>query len=221
MVIVDMNMLELEDSNFSNLLKERYSKTEMPVVIFTAFGAMPSAQQRELYSAFITKPARQSQLYYTVSRLLSYQTRHKDGNNDTELLQASFKKDISILVAEDNLINQKVVRGILTNIGFQLEIANNGKEVLEIIAERTFDLIFMDMQMPEMDGVVATKELRAMKLQTQPVIVAMTANAMSESRDICLAAGMDDYIAKPVKINDIRAIIGKWFPVEIEKAQVG
>ncbi len=221
MVIVDMNMLELEDSNFSNLLRERYSKTEMPVVIVTAFGTMPSAQQRELYSAFITKPARQSQLYYTVSRLLSTQSRYKDGNNDTDVLQASFRKDISILVAEDNLINQKVARGILTNIGFQIDMANNGKEVLEIIAERTFDLIFMDMQMPEMDGVVATKELRAMKLQTQPIIVAMTANAMSESRDICLAAGMDDYIAKPVKINDIRAIIGKWFPAEIEKAEVG
>jgi PAS domain S-box-containing protein len=221
LVIVDMNLPDLESSNFMHLLRERYSKIDMPVIIVTSLGTMPEAQQRELYSAFITKPARQSQLYYTVSRLLNTQSRQKDAKaNGDEKLQATFRKDIHILVAEDNLINQKVARGILTNIGFQIDIANNGKEALEMMLERKFDLVFMDMQMPEMDGVEATQVLRAMNLVTQPIIVAMTANAMSESRDICLAEGMDDYIAKPVKINDIRAIIGKWFPIESVNSEV-
>lgn len=221
LVVVDMQMPELDGSGFTERLREKYSKAEMPVVMLTSLGTMPGAVQRELYSAFITKPARQSQLYYTISRLLNSQARRVEtGNDQTKVLQASFRKDLRILVAEDNLINQKVARGILNNIGFTIEVVSNGNEALEIMGQQEFDMIFMDMQMPEMDGVEATIQIRKMKIDRQPVIVAMTANAMSESRDICIAAGMDDYIAKPVKVNDIRAIIGKWFPVNDSKREV-
>lgn len=221
LVVVDMQMPDLDGSGFTEKIRERFSKTEMPVVMLTSLGTMPGAVQRELYSAFITKPARQSQLYYTVSRLLNSQARRVETSADqTEILQASFRKDLRILVAEDNLINQKVARGILNNIGFKIEVVSNGVEALDAVKQQEFDLIFMDMQMPEMDGVDATVAIRKLKLERQPTIVAMTANAMSESRDICIAAGMDDYIAKPVKINDIRAIIGKWFPVDISKREV-
>ncbi len=221
LVVVDMQMPDLDGSGFTEKLRQKFSKNEMPVIMLTSLGTMPGAVQRDLYSAFITKPARQSQLYYTVSRLLNSQARQVEvGSDRTEVLQASFRKDIRILVAEDNLINQKVARGILNNIGFKIEVVTNGVEVLEILKQQSFDLIFMDMQMPEMDGVEATIEIRKNNLVQQPTIVAMTANAMSESRDICIAAGMDDYIAKPVKVNDIRAIIGKWFPADNSKREV-
>lgn len=222
LVVVDMQMPDMSGDHFTQKLRQYYTKAEMPVVMLTSLGTMPGAMQRELYSAFITKPARQSQLYYTVSRLLNAQARQRESsnNNNTEILQASFRKDVRILVAEDNLINQKVARGILNSIGFQIEVVTNGLEVLQMLEQQEFDLILMDMQMPEMDGLEATRMLRKMPLNRQPVVVAMTANAMSEAKDICMDAGMDDYIAKPVKVNDIRAIIGKWFPAEHIKQQV-
>lgn len=221
LIVVDMQMPDLDGSGFTEKIRERYSKTELPVVMLTSLGTMPGAVQRELYSAFITKPARQSQLYYTISRLLNSQARRTEtSGKHAELLQASFRKDIRILVAEDNLVNQKVARGILNNIGFKIEVVSNGAEALELVRQQEFDLVFMDMQMPEMDGVDATVEIRKLDLKKQPTIVAMTANAMSESKDVCFAAGMDDYIAKPVKINDIRAIIGKWFPADVGKQEV-
>ncbi len=214
LVVVDMQMPEMDGYVFTQKLREHFSKIELPVIMLTSLGNMPGANQRELYSAFITKPARQSQLYYTVSRLLSAYARQKEvmNNNNTELLQASFRKDIKILVAEDNLVNQKVARSILNNIGFQVEVVTNGFEAIQLMEQQEFDLVFMDMQMPEMDGLQATRVVRKLPIAKQPIIVAMTANAMSEARDICLDVGMNDYIAKPVKINDIRAMIKKWFP---------
>lgn len=213
LVVVDMQMPDLDGSSFTERLREKFSKAELPVIMFTSLGTMHGAVQRDLYSAFITKPARQSHLYYTVNRLLNSQARrNEDGVDQTETLQASFRKDLRVMVAEDNLINQKVARGILNNIGLKIEVVTNGLEAIALLKQQEFDLIFMDMQMPEMDGVDATVEIRKLNIKHQPKIVAMTANAMSESRDICIAAGMDDYIAKPVKVNDIRAVIGKWFP---------
>jgi CheY-like chemotaxis protein len=223
LVVVDMQMPNMDGVIFTQKLREHYSNNDMPVIMLTSLGTMPGANQRDLYSAFITKPARQSQLYYTVSRLLSTHARQKEAsdNNNIELLQAGFRKDLKILVAEDNLVNQKVARSILNNIGFQAEVVTNGQEVLELLNQQAFDLIFMDMQMPEMDGLQATRVVRKLPLAHQPIIIAMTANAMSEARDICLDAGMDDYIAKPVKINEIRSILGKWFPQERDGHQNG
>jgi CheY-like chemotaxis protein len=211
-----MQMPEMSGDIFTQELRKHFSKAELPVVMLTSLGAMPGAMQRELYSAFITKPARQSQLYYTVSRLLNAQARQaKEFNQANGIgVQDNFRKDLRILVAEDNIINQKVARGILNNIGFQAEVVTNGLEVMQMFAQQEFDLIFMDMQMPEMDGIDATVALRKLPLKKQPIVIAMTANAMSEAKEICIQAGMDDYIAKPVKINDIRAILAKWFPQE-------
>jgi PAS domain S-box-containing protein len=216
LVVVDMQMPEMSGDIFTQELRKHFSKAELPVVMLTSLGAMPGAMQRELYSAFITKPARQSQLYYTVSRLLNAQARQaKEFNQANGIgVQDNFRKDLRILVAEDNIINQKVARGILNNIGFQAEVVTNGLEVMQMFAQQEFDLIFMDMQMPEMDGIDATVALRKLPLKKQPIVIAMTANAMSEAKEICIQAGMDDYIAKPVKINDIRAILAKWFPQE-------
>ncbi len=214
LAVVDMQMPDMDGDLFTQKLRQHFSKAELPIVMLTSLGTMPGAMQRELYSAFITKPARQSQLYYTVSRLLSTQARQAKelGPNSVEIAPDNFRKDLRILVAEDNLINQKVAKGILNNIGFQAEVVTNGLEVMQMLQQQEYDVIFMDMQMPEMDGIEATKALRSKALHRQPIVIAMTANAMSEAREICLQAGMNDYIAKPVKINDIRSMLAKWFP---------
>lgn len=116
---------------------------------------------------------------------------------------------MSILVAEDDLINQQLALKLLSKLGYTAEIASNGKEALEMVSERNYDIILMDVLMPEMDGFEATKMIR-LCLDVQPIIVAVTASAMSGDRDKCLEAGMDDYICKPIIIEELAALFAKW-----------
>ena len=105
-----------------------------------------------------------------------------------------------MLLVEDNLINQKVAQGMLAKLGYTLDVACNGRLGLEAILAGSYDVVFMDVQMPEMDGLSATRAVRANAEIRQPLLIAMTANAMQGDREMCLAAGMDDYIAKPIRV---------------------
>jgi CheY-like chemotaxis protein len=106
------------------------------------------------------------------------------------------------------LINQKLILRVLSKLGYNAALANNGQEVLDKLNEAFFDLVFMDIQMPVMDGFEATKRIRS-DFATQPKIVAMTANAMAEDRDACLAAGMDDYMSKPINLQELVLMLEK------------
>ncbi|MEM6807045.1 MAG: response regulator, partial [Bacteroidota bacterium] len=118
---------------------------------------------------------------------------------------------LRIMVAEDNMINQTVIEGILEKMGFDIELADNGREAVDKLEEKSFDLIFMDIQMPELDGLSATKEIiNRYGNEKRPVIIAMTANAMAGVREQYLAAGMDDYISKPFKLQDLEKAISYW-----------
>jgi len=130
--------------------------------------------------------------------------------NGTEKLSVDFaqKNPLRILVAEDNLINQQLILKILSILGYVPALAENGLEVLDMMLTDTFDMILMDVQMPEMDGLEATKSIREKGLQ--PVIIAMTANAMQGDQDDCLQAGMNDYLSKPVILNDLVQVLKKW-----------
>jgi CheY-like chemotaxis protein len=112
-------------------------------------------------------------------------------------------------VAEDNEINQKLIVKTLSKLGYEVGLAQNGKEVLEMPDLPLYDLILMDVQMPEMDGLEATRMIR-LCLEKQPVIIAMTANALDGDQDICIQAGMDDYISKPVVLPELIGQLEKW-----------
>jgi len=126
-------------------------------------------------------------------------------------LLEEMKHSVRILLAEDNPVNQKLAKIMLTKAGYKVEVANNGKEVVEkyTASPKDFDLIFMDVQMPKMDGLEATKAIRQKGFDTIP-IVAMTAHAMKGDREMCLGAGMDDYIAKPIKREVVFEVLEKW-----------
>ena len=118
-------------------------------------------------------------------------------------------KNVRILVAEDNAINQKVAVKIIKTLGYGADVVGNGLEAIEALQRKPYDIILMDVQMPEMDGLEATRKIRA-DGQHQPYLIAMTANAMQGDRDICIDAGMDDYIAKPIRVADLKAALTRW-----------
>jgi CheY-like chemotaxis protein len=117
---------------------------------------------------------------------------------------------LRILLAEDNAVNQKLALRLLQQMGYRADIASNGIEAIECVERQTYDVILMDVQMPEMDGLEATRRIRDLTgfgnlsgLRKQPRIIAMTANAMQGDREMCIAAGMDDYISKPIRVNEL------------------
>jgi CheY-like chemotaxis protein len=119
-----------------------------------------------------------------------------------------------VLVVEDNQVNQRLAVRQLQRLGFAAKTVSNGREAVEAETREHYDLIFMDVQMPVMDGFEAAAEIRRLEIRSRRrvPIVAMTANALNEDRDACLAAGMDDYVSKPVSLANLRAVIEKWLP---------
>jgi CheY-like chemotaxis protein len=124
-------------------------------------------------------------------------------------LDNDFGSDLSILLAEDNTVNQKVTQKMLKKLGFRADVAANGVEVLQALDRQTYDVVLMDVQMPEMDGLEATKAIRQ-KCSEVPKIIAMTASALKGDREMCLDAGMDDYICKPVRIQDLARVLKRY-----------
>ncbi len=171
------------------------------------------------FDGFLSKPIRRDKLYQMLDRLLK-KDREKDENEEKQeknkiitqySVREAIKQSVRILLAEDNLINQKLALVMLTKAGYNVEVANNGREAVDkyISNPDNFNLIFMDIQMPEMDGLEATREIRDIGFDMIPII-AMTAHAMKGYREKCLDAGMDDYISKPIKRDSVFDILEKW-----------
>lgn len=137
-------------------------------------------------------------------------TASNDSSNNNGSTQMATDIPLTILYAEDNPINQKIIQRMLAKMGYQIDIANNGAEAVKALSEREYDLILMDVSMPEMDGLTATRTIRMEQGENGPIIIAVTANAMKGDRERCLEAGMNDYLAKPVKIAQLREMLTKW-----------
>jgi len=170
------------------------------------------------FNTFLSKPIRRDKLLQVIERFLEdgrYNEKEGKVLREKTMTQYSvledMKRPVAILLVEDNLVNQKLAKMILTKAGCRVEVANNGKEAVQKVTASTddFDLIFMDVQMPEMDGLEATEAIRQSGFESIP-IVAMTAHAMKGDREICLEAGMNDYITKPIKREVVFEMIKKW-----------
>jgi len=170
------------------------------------------------FDGFLSKPIRRDKLFQMVERLLGeWEAKGEEDESVREKIMTQYsvleemKHSVRILLAEDNPVNQKLAKMMLTKAGYQVEMANNGKEAVEkySASPKAFDLIFMDVQMPEMDGLEATKAIRQGGFDTIP-IVAMTAHAMKGDREMCLEAGMDDYITKPIKREVVFEVLERW-----------
>jgi len=167
-------------------------------------------------NAFLRKPLHRHALWRKLAQagwLETPQSMTSSQASDHDLALSSYRNSLRTLLAEDNPVNQKVAVRVLKRMNIEADVAANGLEVLQALELSSYDLILMDMQMPEMDGLEATRRVRALTYLTeQPRIIAMTANASREDRQRCLDAGMDDYISKPVRPESLQQMLAKWFP---------
>ena len=180
----------------------------LPIIMLTSLGWRDETIDMSVFSAFLTKPVKQSNLYNAIINAL-LQTGEKRAYPATSEQQfdptLGERNPLRILLAEDNAVNQKLALRMLERFGYRADVAGNGLEVLEALERQPYDVIFMDVQMPEMDGLTATRQIRANGSNVH--IIAMTANAMQGDREECLAAGMNDYVSKPIKVSELQSAL--------------
>ena len=205
LVITDMQMPDLDGLHLSQQIKARFS---VPIILLSSIGDESKRKHAGLFSAVLNKPVKQQQLSRVVQAALRPETTTAGGIEESKTkksLSSDFaqKYPLKILLAEDNVVNQKLTLRILHKLGYRdVEIAQTGLEAIEKFNEMFYEVILMDVQMPEMDGLEATRLIRLKQYQ-QPVIISMTANAMQDDKEKCIQAGMDGYIAKPINIDEL------------------
>jgi signal transduction histidine kinase/CheY-like chemotaxis protein len=215
-VFLDHSMPEVDGESLAKSIRAVPEFATTPLVMLTSLGAAgDAARMQELgFSAYLVKPVRRTHLENCVSTLLGSPSPRdllaRTGIITNSMLEhGSELRSARILLAEDNVVNQRVAVGLLRKLGYSCELAANGLEALQALETRVFDLVLMDCQMPECDGYEATRRIRAMGLAVP--IVAMTANAMAGDRERCLASGMDDFLTKPVSAATLQAALERWF----------
>jgi signal transduction histidine kinase/HPt (histidine-containing phosphotransfer) domain-containing protein len=166
-------------------------------------------------SIYVHKPIRPAQLLDALCRALSIQLQRDKKAPAAPTLDSTLARrlPLRVLLADDNPINQKVGLSVLHKLGYRADVANNGVEVLKALEQKPYDILFLDIQMPEMDGLEAARRLcKRWPPDKRPRIIAMTGNALMGDREKCLDAGMDDYISKPVRISELQAALERWGP---------
>jgi signal transduction histidine kinase/HPt (histidine-containing phosphotransfer) domain-containing protein/BarA-like signal transduction histidine kinase len=172
-------------------------------------------------SVAIHKPIRPAQLLDALCRALSVQVQREKKAPVAPTLDPDLARrlPLRLLLADDNPINQKVSLSVLHKLGYRADIANNGLEVLKALEQKAYDILFLDVQMPEMDGLEAARQIcQRWPTEKRPCIIAMTGNALMGDREKCLSAGMDDYISKPVRVGDLQSALQRWGPTRTRKS---
>ncbi|MCS3796624.1 response regulator [Niastella sp. OAS944] len=210
LILTDMQMPEMDGVTLTKEIKEKYA--HIPVTLLSSMGDEFSKEDKQLFTSVLTKPIKQHVLCKHIVNGLEH--RQRTGAEEIiahEKLPRNFaeKYPLHILVAEDNIFNQQVIIHILNKLGYQPRVVENGAMAVAESREQNFDMILMDMQMPEMDGIEATLIIRN-TLPNQPVIIALTANTMHGDEEKCLEAGMNDYIGKPVLLEEVVSKLEKW-----------
>jgi two-component system, sensor histidine kinase and response regulator len=205
----------------SQIRSSKLGNPDIPLLAYTSSAERSAKKCKDAgFTAFLTKPSRRIILLRTLAKILEKNSVNTQQTEDKKLvtqysIREELKQSTRILLAEDNPVNQKLASIILSKAGYQVEVASNGKQALEIFTKSPddFDAILMDIQMPEMDGYEATRCIRQNGFKDIP-IVAMTANAMKGDRELCLEAGMNDYITKPIKREIVFQVLNKWLNIQ-------
>ncbi|MEO0803037.1 MAG: response regulator [Cyanobacteria bacterium J06642_2] len=214
LAIVDMQMPEMDGVQFARAVRQIRTEAELPMVMLSSIG---KPCENGLFAQYLAKPTRQSSLFdaliavraqYVKPAVASRQPEQMMPDNVDINLAKRFP--LRVLVAEDNTVNQKIALRFLARVGYVGDIAGNGFEAIDALQRQHYDLVFMDVQMPEMDGVEATQRIIEIWGDHRPRIIAMTANALQGDRESLLAKGMDDYVSKPFSFSTIQNVMEKW-----------
>jgi two-component system sensor histidine kinase/response regulator len=225
LAILDMQMPEMDGLMLARAIKADPEITSTRLVMLTSLGNQLDAEDMKQagIEACVLKPVKQSRLFNRIAEVMAGHmplARKKSATGTLTMKSGMLppvvltRKQARILLAEDNIINQKVALGLLQNIGYEADVAANGLEVLAALDRRPYDLILMDCQMPELDGYETTQRVRANPSSQSMRIIAMTANAMRGESEKCLEAGMDDYLSKPVRLEALRDMLARWMPAK-------
>jgi len=209
LVLTDMQMPFMDGLQVAQQIKRLYPA--LPVILLSSVGEDYTTSGSKLFASVLNKPVRQHILSRHIVDVLQPGGLSVLERQQQERLPANFseKHPLDILIAEDNDVNQKVIIYILNKLGYQPDVASNGEVAIDMARKKQYDMILMDMQMPVMDGLQATNFIRA-HFVVQPLILALTANTMGGDQESCLDAGMDDYISKPVKLEEVTDRLQKW-----------
>jgi PAS domain S-box-containing protein len=238
LVLVDMQMPDINGLTLGEQLKANATLSNIPLILLTSTNQQDEIQQalKIGFAAYLVKPVKASRLLDTIMTILKPEHRERETQvkenierKEQEGISSSFqffshythsfyshtKLKLRILLAEDNLVNQKVALKQIRSLGYEADVAANGKEVLQLLKKVPYDVILMDCQMPILDGLETTKEIyrwpeSSFPNHHRPVVIAMTANAMKEDRQMCLDAGMDDYLTKPVLKEKLAQTLERW-----------
>ncbi len=197
--VLDMLMPEMDGRELAREIRRHRTLQELPLVLVTSLGRLPEARTAEEFSAQLSKPLKASQLFDALMRVFATQEGEETAAA-AGAVGAAETSTLRILLAEDNAVNQKVALALLGKMGYRADVVGNGLEALEALERQPYDVVLMDVQMPELDGLDTTRRIcERWPDGARPRIIAMTANALQEDRDACFAAGMNDYVAKPIR----------------------
>ena len=205
LAILDLQMPDMDGIMLTRAVRKLRDAISLPIVLLTSLGRKEIGADDLNFAAYLTKPLKPSHLYDALAGLFAGNVISPKAEPVKAVLDVDLgrKHPLRILLAEDNAVNQKLALRILLQMGYRADVASNGIEAVESIERQKYDVVLMDVQMPEMDGLEATRSIRNLDHVTQPRIIAMTANALEGDREMCLAAGMEDYISKPIRVNEL------------------
>jgi len=216
LAILDFQMPMMDGMELAEKLREIYRPVELPLLLISS-GDTPDELEKfpKVFQRTLHKPLKHNQLARTLIDIMGGRshTQLKEPERRGSKIDHALAKNLplNILVAEDNPINMKLAIRILEKMGYQADSAGDGAEALESVARQHYDIVFMDVQMPEVNGLEATRRIcRRWPAGKRPRIIAMTANALEGDREKCLEAGMDDYISKPIRIDEVQAALRRW-----------
>jgi GAF domain-containing protein/CheY-like chemotaxis protein len=212
LAVLDMHMPGMDGVALARRVREHGAA--MPLVLFSSLGRREVGEGEALFAAYLAKPVRQSQLFDVLAGLFASEAAPVSVSAPSAALRLerdmAVRHPLRILLAEDNVVNQKLALRILQQMGYRADLASNGLEAVESVQRQVYDVVLMDVQMPEMDGLDAARAICARWApQERPRIVAMTANAMQGDRDMCFAAGMDDYLTKPIRVERLVEVLNQ------------
>jgi signal transduction histidine kinase/CheY-like chemotaxis protein/HPt (histidine-containing phosphotransfer) domain-containing protein len=208
--ILDIQMPEMDGVTLAQEIHRCPQSQALPLVALSSLGRREARADESAFAAFLTKPIKQSQLYNVLAEVFAGQPARAEEpavewQFDARLAE---RLPLRILLAEDIAVNQKMMLTMLGRMGYRADVAGNGLEVLDALERQSYDVVLMDVQMPEMDGLETTRRVvQRWPAGERPYVVALTANAMKEDRQACQAAGMDDYVSKPVQARDLQAAL--------------